>query len=180
MLKLKLSLMVVLLSALSACATNQSEFSDLQEKLDAIRKNPPGTIDSLPEFQVYEVYKYSASLLRSPFQPPIAVDQINFTPQGKKVEPDFARVKELLEDHSIESLAMVGTLQKPGEVSFALLRDSSARIHRVKIGNFVGKNHGRIIAVDDTKLDIVELIPDGQDGWVERPRSIVLSSSSDE
>lgn len=179
MLKLKLSLMVAITMLLSACATNQSEFTDLQEKLDEIRKNPPGKIDPLPEFRVYEVYKYSASLLRSPFQPPIAVDQVDFTPQGKKVEPDFTRIKELLEDQSIESLSMVGTIRKPNEPSYALLRDSGARVHRVRIGNFVGKNHGRIIAVEDVKLDIVELIPDGQDGWVERPRSIVLVSGEE-
>ena len=74
---------------------------------------------------------------------------------------------------------MVGTIRKPNEPSYALLRDSGARVHRVRIGNFVGKNHGRIIAVEDVKLDIVELIPDGQDGWVERPRSIVLVSGEE-
>ncbi len=169
-------MLFVLASILSGCTVGQNNFTDLQTKLDEIRRSPPGKIEPMPEFQVYEVYKYAASLLRSPFQPPLVVDQIAFTPQGKKVEPDFIRVKEPLEEYSIESLSMVGTINKPNEPNYGLLRDSSTLIHPVKVGSYVGKNHGKVIHVEDIKIDLVELIPDGQDGWVERPRSIILVS----
>ena len=102
------------------------------------------------------------------------IEPIALVTQGKKVTPDFNRPKELLEDFSIEALSMVGTISKPNDTLFALIRDNRAGIHRVSEGNYIGRNHGKVMTIKPTKIDIVELIPDGQDGWVERPRSMVL------
>ena len=88
--------------------------------------------------------------------------------------PDFDRPKELLEEFSIDALTMVGTLSRPGNKLFSLIRDNKAGIHRVSIGNYMGRNHGRVVEITDIKIDVVELIPDGEEGWVERPRAIVL------
>ena len=39
-------------------------------------------------------------------------------------------------------------------------------------------NHGRVIAVDDSKIDVVEIVPDGEGGWLERPRNLPLKERS--
>ena len=126
-------MLFVLASILSGCTVGQNNFTDLQTKLDEIRRSPPGKIEPMPEFQVYEVYKYAASLLRSPFQPPLVVDQIAFTPQGKKVEPDFKEEK-ILEEWLFSVEAQLETVKRLRKliphVTFAVEVDQ--QFHREK------------------------------------------------
>jgi type IV pilus assembly protein PilP len=56
------------------------------------------------------------------------------------------------------------------------VRDPDGGIHRVTEGNFLGRDHGKIVELTDTYLAVVEIVSDGtSDGWVERPRTIELS-----
>ncbi len=71
---------------------------------------------------------------------------------------------------------MVGTLQRDGK-TWALVDDGQGRIHRVTIGDYMGKNHGEIVSITETQVDIVEVVPDGKGGWVERPRTLALKEN---
>ncbi len=71
---------------------------------------------------------------------------------------------------------MVGTLANDGGV-FALVSGAGG-VHRVKVGDYLGRNHGRILAIDESKIDVVEIVPDGEGGWLERPRSLSLKERS--
>ncbi|MFN3397953.1 MAG: pilus assembly protein PilP, partial [Sulfurimicrobium sp.] len=68
-----------------------------------------------------------------------------------------------------------GTIQRPGATVFALIEDGDGGVQRVKVGNYLGKNHGRITEIAPSQITLVEIVPDGRDGWVERPRSLTLS-----
>lgn len=160
---------------LSGCV-GEGDFSDLRQYMDEVRARPKGSIEPLPKFQPYEPFTYSASALRSPFQPPIKVDLANQNKGSKDIKPDESRVKQFLEGFNIEVFEMVGTLQNEGGV-FGLVRGAGG-VHRVKVGDYLGRNHGRIVAVDEAKIDVIEIVPDGEGGWLERPRSISLKSRS--
>ena len=70
---------------------------------------------------------------------------------------------------------MVGTLER-GEQEWTLIRDPEGGIHRVSLGNYLGRNHGKIVEMTDSYVAVVEIVSDGtEDGWVERPRTIELS-----
>jgi len=69
---------------------------------------------------------------------------------------------------------MVGTLQGVDGNLFALIRDNEGGIHRVRTGNYMGQNYGRVVGVSDTRIELVEIVPNGRGGWVERPRSLSL------
>lgn len=161
--------------ALSGCL-GQGDFSDLRQYMDEVRARPKGTIEPLPKFQPYEPFTYSAASLRSPFQPPVKVDLASQQKGSKDVKPDETRVKQFLEGFNIEVFEMVGTLQNETGV-FGLVRGAGG-VHRVKVGDFLGRNHGRIVTVDEAKIDVIEIVPDGEGGWLERPRSISLKSRS--
>jgi len=160
---------------LTACGSG-NEFADIKAQMEEIKRRPQGRIEAPPEFKTYQNFLYSASLMRSPFQPPVVVEPMKALVKGRKVTPDFDRAKELLEDFSIDALTMVGTLSRTGNELFSLVRDNKAGIHRVTVGNYLGRNHGRVVDITTEKIDVIELIPDGEDGWVERPRAIVLKN----
>ena len=71
---------------------------------------------------------------------------------------------------------MVGTLRNDREL-FALVNGAGG-VHRVKVGDYLGRNHGKIILIDESKVDVMEIVPDGEGGWLERPRSLTLKERS--
>lgn len=152
------------------------DFSDLQSFMDQERARPKGAIEPLPKFQPYEAFTYSASAMRSPFQPPIKVDLASQKKGSKDIKPDETRVRQFLEGFNIETFEMVGTLANQG-AAYALVKGAGG-VHRVKVGDYLGRNHGRIVLIDEAKVDVIEIVPDGEGGWLERPRSISLKERS--
>lgn len=168
-----------LLSLLTACSQG-SGFSDLDKFMEDTRAKPRGFVEPLPEFKAYEAFSYSASDQRAPFQPPIDVQltMINEQEQATSdIEPDLDRPREVLENFDLKELGMVGTLRSSGGTLFALLRDGSGGVHRIRSGNFIGKNYGRIVGVGETRVELLEIVTDGRGGWVERPRQLSLDES---
>ncbi|MEK1905708.1 MAG: type 4a pilus biogenesis lipoprotein PilP [Pseudomonas sp.] len=161
--------------SLSAC-TGGSDFSDLQAYMDEVRARPKGSIEPLPKFLPYEAFTYSAAALRSPFQPPIKIDIARQQKGSKDIKPDETRVRQFLEGFNIETFEMVGTLANNGSV-FGLVRGAGG-VHRVKVGDYLGRNFGHIVTIDEAKIEVVEIVPDGEGGWLERPRSITLKERS--
>ncbi len=142
------------------------------------RAKPRGHVEPLPEFKAYEAFSYSAADRRAPFEPPVDVQLTMVDEQPvSDVEPDLDRPREVLENFDLKSLTMVGTLQGGVEGNlFALVRDDMGGIHRVRTGNYMGgQNYGRIVGVSETRIELIEIVPNGRGGgWVERPRSLSL------
>ncbi|HEX5359730.1 MAG TPA: pilus assembly protein PilP [Fluviicoccus sp.] len=162
------------LSAVTGLTGCSSGFDDVKARMDVIRKQPRGRVEPPPEFTPMPSFTYAAHQLRSPFMPPETAEEIAVR-NDKKVVPDFARPQEYLEKFSLEALRMRGTIQKPGGTLYALVEDSDGGVQRVKVGNYMGKNHGKILEITPGQVNLVEIVPDGRDGWVERPRSMVMA-----
>jgi type IV pilus assembly protein PilP len=158
---------------LAGCSGSNTE--DLQQFMAVEKAKPGGRIEPLPAFAPYEAVVYSAAGLRSPFEPPQtqALRQVAGQPTSP---PNPNRPAEFLERFNAGELTMVGSIAREG-VRWGLIRDNSGAVHRVREGNYVGKNYGRIVAVEETYIDVLEKVPDGQGGWVERPRSINMNLS---
>ena len=158
---------------LSGCSGE--DFSDLDTFMEEKLSRPGGIIAPIPTFKAYEAFAYSATTLRSPFDRPIEVREIAQLQAIAAIKPDENRSKEFLEQFTFDSLRMVGTLNRD-EASWTLIKDPGGGVHRVKMGNFLGRHHGKIVDMTDTYVAVVEIVSDGTpDGWVERPRTIKLS-----
>lgn len=164
---------VALLSvlALAGCDSGAG-FADLQAYMDEVKAKPKGAIEPLPKFQAYEAFTYVASSLRSPFQPPIKIELLERKKGSAEVKPDETRIKQFLEGFNIETFEMVGTLKNEAG-TFALVKGAGG-VHRVRVGDYLGRNHGRILSVDESRVEVMEIVPDGEGGWLERPRTLPL------
>jgi len=172
-----LLILLACVGGLTGCVGGSGGMEELQLTLDEIRARPSGAIAPPPRFETYENYIYSSAIYRSPFQQPIIEEQDTDEPVPKSnpnVKPDPYRRKEVLEEYSLESLNMVGTIQRDGAGLYALVKDHKLVIHRVLPGNYMGRNHGKIERISHNKIELTELISDGQGGWVERRRSISI------
>lgn len=167
-------LMLLLASLLAGCSS--SEFSDIDEFMEEKRSRPGGVIPPIPAFKAYKAFSYSATSLRSPFDRPIEIREISQLQSVSTVEPDETRPKEFLEQFTFDSLQMVGTLSRAG-VDWCLIRDPEGGVHRVRLGNFLGRNHGKIVEMTDSFVAVIEIVSDGNEGWVERPRTIKIQGT---
>jgi type IV pilus assembly protein PilP len=84
------------------------------------------------------------------------------------------RPREFLEQFPIDSMRMVGTLNLQGK-NYGLVQGRDGLVHRVLPGNFVGQNDGRIVGIAPTKISIIEIIPDGLGGYIERQAALALT-----
>jgi type IV pilus assembly protein PilP len=163
------------LLALSGCG-GSNDFSDLDAYMNEVRLRPAGKIEPTPTFRSYPTFTYSAANLRSPFSRQVRVDLAGQKHGSRNVKPDPNRVKQYLEGFNIEQFEMVGTISNVSG-SFALLRGAGG-VHRLKVGDYLGRNDGRIVAISATQVDVVEIVPGGQGAWLERPRTIPLKEHS--
>ncbi len=164
----------LLAGGLSACGGNNTE--DLRTYVEEVKSRQHARIEPLPEFSPYETHLYSAAADRDPFSPPVYAAPKSEVAQapGNGVSPDFNRPREPLESEPLDSLRMVGTLARQNN-SWALVRMSDSTIHRVKPGNFLGQNHGKIVQVTESGVELTEIVPDGLGGWMERQAVLALS-----
>lgn len=173
---MKTVLRTVVIAGASAVlvACGGGEDRDLNQAIQEIITKPRGSIEPPPEFKSIATYKYDAHHLRAPFSVPVD-ERAKQALDTKSVTPDFDRAKEYLEGFSLSNLRMKGTINSPDEQLEALVQDSDGELSRVRIGSYIGRNFGLIVSIDETRVEIIEIVPDGQDNWVERPTSLLLS-----
>jgi type IV pilus assembly protein PilP len=144
-------------SALSGCSSKDDE---LDQFIEATKKEPGGRVEPLPELKPYESYAYESVSLRSPFIPGGSGGT------GPGLRPDSRRNREFLEQFSLDTLRMVGTLR---------MADRTYGLVKTK-GNYMGQSDGRVIEISPSKISVVEIVADGLGGYIERPASLALNN----
>jgi type IV pilus assembly protein PilP len=156
----------VVLAGLAAAGCSGGQ-SDLQKWIADTKKKPGGRIQALPEVKPYESFVYGAGNMRSPFQPQGASGQASLRPSTR-------RNREFLENFSLDTLKMVGTF-KVGNNFYGLVQSKDGLVHKVQPGNYLGQNDGKVTEITGGKISLVEIIPDGLGGYIERPASLALT-----
>jgi type IV pilus assembly protein PilP len=157
---------LVVVATLAGCSTRDE---DLQRFIDATNAEPAAGVQPLPEVKPYESFPYSAQTMRSPFVP-----GGNGGNAAASVRPDVRRNREFLEQFSLDTLKMVGTLRLSGR-SYGLVQTRDGLVHRVLPGNYIGQNDGRVSDVTASKISVIEIVPDGLGGYMERPAALALN-----
>ncbi len=167
------SYLAIMLSSLLAACSGNSDMNDLQQYIVEVSLRPGGPVEPMPQFLPYEAFTYSAASMRSPFDVPIMAGTNVAQEPATQVQPDFDRTPQALEVFALSNLAMVGMITR-GNTTIALVQDEVGKIHRVGVGQYMGRNHGRVASVTSTEIELTEIVPSGDGGWVERPRTITI------
>ena len=142
--------------------------ADLNRFIEATKKEPGGRVEPLPEVKPYDSYVYSSSGMRSPFVP----GGSHGLASGPR--PEVQRNREFLEQFSLDTMKMVGTMKLDGQ-DYGLVQVADGRVQRVLVGNHLGQNDGRITSIVANKISLIELVPDGLGGYIERPAALALN-----
>ena len=151
---------------LAACSSQ----GDLHEWVAQVKARKGAPLPALPVVKTFETFIYQDQDKRDPFEPapPQAGSANTLGPH-----PDQNRPREPLEAFPLDSLKMVGTIGAKGNVE-ALIRDPQGVIHQVHVGDYMGQNYGHVTQVTAGEIDLVELVPNGSGGWMERDASVAL------
>ena len=143
---------LAVVAGVAACTSADTEL----DRFIADTKNQAGgRVEPLPEVKPYQTFAYSASTMRSPFVPGASGG-----PGAAGVRPDVKRNREFLEQFSLDTLKMVGTLRLGG-THYGLVQTKDGLVHRVVPGNHMGQADGRITEIGPSKIALVEIVPDG-------------------
>lgn len=159
------------------------DMSDLENYASGVLSRPGGRIDPLPPIKPYERYLYASGEegLRDPFRS-------FFRPEPEQEDlkpvddPDQQRYateilthnREELEQVELDSLRMVGILENNDEL-WGIVRDPVGTVHRVQVGNYLGSNYGKILNIQEDRIDLREIVRDSQGLWEERQATLALS-----
>lgn len=163
-----------LVSALAACQPNSS-LDDLREFVRQVDSQAAPRVSPLPAFVEPVTYVYQNSALRAPFVPPVSIDAQIRQIQSANVRPDMARPREPLESYRLEDLVLSGTVKRENGELHAWVRDPSGTIHRIRENNYIGQNHGQISKVSTDRIELTEIVPVGDGGWITRPQTITIA-----
>jgi type IV pilus assembly protein PilP len=163
----RIALAASVLALLGGCSDNLDE---LRGRVAELKAAPGRGIEPLPEVRPYETFDYAAFNQRSPFEPGLPESANN----PNSVRPDASRPREFLEQFSLDTLRMVGTVKLQGRL-YGLVQTRDGLVHRVLPGNHIGQSDGRIAAIEEARISLTEIVPDGMGGFIERPAALALS-----
>ena len=159
--------------AASGCGSGSGSGSgDLEAWVTEVKARPGGRIEPLPAVRPAPVFVYEPGGRRSPFMPETPIAAVSADPEPQQRQAP-SRPREFLEQFPLDALRMVGTLETQGE-SFGLVQTSDGLIHRVAVGHRLGLNEGRIVAITEAGIALVETVADGQGGELERHAELGL------
>jgi type IV pilus assembly protein PilP len=164
-------LLFAMLAALLMGGCGGEEHADLRQFVRDSDKIPGGRIPPLPEVRPYEPFAYNAYDLTDPFRPR-KIEPPRTAAKGG-LQPDFSRIREPLEAYALENLKMVGTIQQKGQ-NFALVRGPDSTLFRVRSGNYIGQNFGRITAITETEIRLREILQGSGGNWEEKEQTLLL------
>ncbi|HET6586768.1 MAG TPA: pilus assembly protein PilP [Oleiagrimonas sp.] len=167
---LRLLLILLVLGAMAGCTKGTADLHQWVAKQKA-KKGAP--MPPLPVIKTFETFIYKDQDKRDPFSVPVSDQQKQSIANGP--HPDQNRPRQPLEAFALDSLKMVGSIGT-GNGMVALIQDPNHKIYRIHVNQYMGQNYGRVTDIEGNHVDLVELVPNGNGGWMERKASIALST----
>lgn len=165
---------LAIVAVLSGCSrgitSEPGDAPNLQKWVESANSQKPEPLDPLPTLTKFEAVPYTVATERDPFDPKMMADSSSTT----QLRPDDSRPKHTLETFALDSLKMVGTMGAPNGRLTGLVQAPDKIVYRVNPGNYMGQSDGRVSAVFEDRIELIEVVSDGAGGWMERPATIAL------
>lgn len=163
--------LLIVAAMLAGCS---AEHEELREWMEQQRREVKPNISPIQPPKKFDPQPYTSAQAVEPFSPQklsVALKQEARQPNSL-LSAELNRRKEPLEAYPLDSMTMVGSVNKQGR-QFALLR-VDALLYQVKVGDYLGQNYGRITKIDETEVAMREIVQDAAGEWIERPATLQL------
>jgi type IV pilus assembly protein PilP len=163
---------------LSGCMGSEQE--ELQRWMAEQRANVRPTVSPITEPKKFTPQAYTEATAFEPFNmqkltQALRRDSAQPSTSGL-IAPELARRKEALEAFPLDSMAMVGSMNRNGQPVALVTVDKL--LYQVRVGNYLGLNYGRITRISETELALREIVQDAAGEWIERVATLQLQERS--
>ena len=171
----RLGALSLMLGAVSGCAGDNAELNgwmDQQrrevkptvEPLTAPRNFVPQGYNGRDSVEPFSLQKLSVALKQEARQP------------NSLLASEMNRRREPLEAYPLDSLTMVGSVNKQG--SLLALMKADDLLYQVKLGEHAGQNYGKVTKITETEVQLREIVQDAAGEWIERMSSLQLQEQA--
>jgi type IV pilus assembly protein PilP len=157
--------------ALSGCSGEQDE---LQAWMDQQRHEVRPSVQPLSPPQKFDPEAYAGMDGVEPFSSQKLTGALKQEARqpNSAVSAELNRRKEPLEAFPMDSMSMVGSVNRKG-TQYALLKVDNL-LYQVKVGEYLGQNYGKIMKITETEITLREIVQDAAGEWIERPTTLQL------
>ena len=174
-LTLRSAWIVAMAALLAACSADHEE---LRAWMEQQRREVKPSVTPLQAPKKFDPQPYNSALAVDPFSSQklsVALKQEARQPSSL-LSAEINRRKEPLEAYPLDSMSMVGSVNKLGQ-PFALMRVDNL-LYQVKVGDHLGQNYGRITRIAETEIALREIVQDAAGEWIERPATLQLQEKA--
>lgn len=160
-----------MLMLLAACG--DSDVQEVRQWMAETKAQTKVSVPPLSEPKTFVPFAYAEKDAIDPFDPNKLLGELARAAKASDAfKPDMNRRKEPLENYPLDTIKMVGTIQKGG-VTYALLQIDRA-VYRVSAGQYLGQNYGKVTRVSEEAVEVNETVQDATGDWVERKANLEL------
>lgn len=160
---------------LAGCTSSGQD--ELRAWMQSERNGIKPSVQPIPEPTKFEPQAYSVEQQLPPFSSEKLASVLRGSPNtpvanAALIEPELARRKQPLEAFPLDTMTMVGSLNRAGEL-VALVKVDKL-LYQVKAGSYLGQNFGRVTRITETEVVLREIVQDSAGEWTERPAALQL------
>lgn len=173
---------ILLGSALILSGCGPSGNDDLREWMTQLRATTKPRVIPLSEPKPFHPQAYVVEGSMEPFNPmkltqALRRESAQSAANASLIAPEMARRKEPLEAFPLDSIKMVGSMNKEG-LPTALVTVGKL-LYQVRLGNYLGQNYGKIVGITETGVQLREIVQDPSGDWVERMTTLELQEGTE-
>jgi len=170
---------VTFASLLSGCTSSGQD--ELQAWMQTERNSIKPSVQPIPAPTKFEPQAYAGERLTQPFSLEKLTSAMNgsqSTPvvNAALIEPELNRRKQPLEAYPLDTMSMVGSLNRDGQL-VALVKVDNL-LYQVRPGSYLGQNYGRVTRISETEVVMREIVQDSGGEWTERPAALQLQEEA--
>ena len=169
---------LILVVGLSGCSADNE---DLQQWMADQRRQTTPKVTALTEPTRYVPLAYAGGTSADAFSSERLTQVLRresgpLSVSAALVAPELNRRKEPLEAYPLDSMTMVGSLDRAGQ-KVALVRVDNL-LHQVRPGNYLGQNYGRVTRITESEVMLREIVQDAAGEWIERSTALQLQEKT--
>ncbi|WP_028604532.1 pilus assembly protein PilP [Ottowia thiooxydans] len=171
--------MALAILPLIGCSSSNDE--DLRQWMAEQRRQTVPRVSPISEPKQYVPLEYTEVVATDPFSSirltqALKRDSDSPNSSAALLAPELNRRKEPLESHPLDTMVMVGSLERKGQ-RVALVKVDSL-LYQVRQGNYLGQNYGRVMKVAEGEITLREIVQDAAGEWIERSAALQLQEKT--
>ena len=170
---------IAFMLTLSGCGSDAQD--ELQQWMAEQRSQTHPKVVPLAEPKQFKPQAYSQVTEVEPFSNQkltiaLKKDSSQASSNGALIAPELARRKEPLEEFPLDTISMVGRMERLGRpVALVLV---GRLLYQVRPGEHLGQNYGLVTKISETEISLREIVQDAAGEWIERTASLQLQERS--